>query len=244
MDSLVLCAWHCRALDAVTRTDLRIEMSFCTPSELGEPILLECIRQNRGPTQLYHCRIDTRRLADTLRGNTSVTTLGLHGRCSHEERLVLVQALAENEGLVTLSFSAAPITGEIWIALWQSAAHHPKLEENFLPQGNTWRDGTTDAQKTNRTQVMVDALHVNNVLLTIELNRVDYDEDILDSTVYPLLLANKYRPRVRVIAQEEGEHRRMLLGRALGSTSNNPSLMWMLLSGNANVGLGPIMPPE
>jgi hypothetical protein len=161
------------------------------------------------------------------------------------KKVVLVRALAENEGLVTLSFFDTTITEDIWIALWRSVARHPTLEEIVLSTyGSTWSDGTTDAQKTNRTQVMVDALHVNNVLLTIELNRVDYDEDILDSTVYPLLLANKYRPRVRVIAQEEGEHRRMLLGRALGSTSNNPSLMWMLLSGNANVGLGPIMPPE
>jgi hypothetical protein len=86
---------------------------------------------------------------------------------------------------------------------------------------------------------MVDALRVNTVLLTIELNRVDYDEDILDSTVYPLLLVNKYRPRVRAIAREEGARRRKLLGRALGSTSSNPSLIWMFLSGNANVILGP-----
>jgi hypothetical protein len=83
---LDLNACHCRALDAVTRTDLRIEMSFCTPSELGEPILLECIQQNRGPTQLFKCRIDTRGLADTLRGNSiSVTNLGLSKRCNDEE---------------------------------------------------------------------------------------------------------------------------------------------------------------
>jgi hypothetical protein len=246
MDSLVLRTCHCLAIDAaLTATDLRIHILHCAPSEPGEEILLECIRQNRGPTQLYHCQINTRRLADALQGNNSVTNLGLHGQCSDEERLVLVQALAENVGLVTLFFSAAPITGEIWIALWQSVAHHPKLEEIFLSTyGSTWSDGPTDAQKTNRTQVMVDALHVNTVLLTIELNRVDYDENILDSTVYPLLLANKYRPRVRAIAQEEGARRRKLLGRALGSTSNKPSLIWMLLSGNANVRLGPSTPPE
>jgi hypothetical protein len=244
MDSLVLRTCHCLAIDALTGTDLRIQMSNCAPSELGEHILLECIRQNRGPTQLYHCRIDTRRLADALQGNNSVTTLGLHGQCSDEERLVFVRALAENEGLVTLYFSFARITEDIWIELWQSVAHHPNLEKIVLPTfGSTWSDGPSDAQKTIRTQAMGDALHANNVLLTIELNRVDYDEDTLDSTVYPLLLANKYRPRVCAIAQEEGERRRMLLGLALGSTSNNPSLIWMLLSGNANVGLGPSTSP-
>jgi hypothetical protein len=100
-----------------------------------------------------------------------------------------------------------------------------------------------DAQKTLRMQAMVDALRVNTVLHTIDLIRIDFDEEILDSTVYPLLLANKYRPRVGAIAKEEGTLRHKLLGRALGSTSSNPSLIWMLLSGNANVRLGRT-PPE
>jgi hypothetical protein len=38
---------HCRAIDALTRTDLRIELFSCVPTESGEEILLECIRQNR-----------------------------------------------------------------------------------------------------------------------------------------------------------------------------------------------------
>jgi hypothetical protein len=62
-----------------------------------------------------------------------------------------------------------------------------------------------DAQKTLRTQVMVDVLRVNTVLHTIELRRdADFDEDILDSTVYPLRLANRYRPRVGAITEVEG----------------------------------------
>jgi hypothetical protein len=90
----------------------------------------------------------------------------------------LVQALAENEGLVTLEVDWAPITVAIWIALWRSVAHHPKLEKLVLPRymySITWRDGNTDAQKTLRMQVMVDALRVNTVLHTIELRRVDFE---------------------------------------------------------------------
>jgi hypothetical protein len=230
---------HCRAIDALTRTDLQIELVCCTPTESGEEILLECIRQNRGLTELIHCSIETRRLADSLRGNNSVTTLAPHGDCSDEERLVLVQALAENEGLVALGLSTVPITDEIWIALWRSVARHPTLEKIRLPLfWNSSSDGNTDAQKTLRMQAIVDALCVNTVLHSIELRRRDYDEDILDITVYPLLLANKYRPRIGAIAKEEGPWRRKLLGRALGSISSNPSLIWMFLSGNANVKLG------
>jgi hypothetical protein len=236
---------HCRAIDALTRTDLEIELSFCKPTELGEEILLECIRQNRGPSKLMNCDIDTRRLAGALRGNNSVTTLAPRRQCSDEERLVLVQALAENEGLVTLHLKSAPITDEIWVALWRSVAHHPKLEKLVLPQYRhiAWRDGNTDAQKTLRMQVMVDALRVNTVLHTIELNRSAFDEEVLDSTVYPLLLANRYMPRVGAITEVEGPLHHKLLGRALGSISSNPSLIWMFLSENADIRFGPT-PPE
>jgi hypothetical protein len=86
----------------------------------------------------------------------------------------------------------------------------------------------------------VDALRVNTVLYNIGLNRREFDEDILDSTAYPLLLANRYRPRVGAIAKKKGMWRRKVLGRALGSISSNPSLLWMFLLGNANVRLGPI----
>jgi hypothetical protein len=239
MSWLGLNTCHCRAIDALTRTDLEIELVACKPTELGEEILLECIRQNRGPNGLIDCRIDTRRLADALRGNNSVTTLAPRGQCSDEERLVLVRALAENDGLVTLDLSSVAITDGIWIALWRSVARHPTLENIRLPHYvSTWRNGNTDAQKTLRMQAMVNALRVNTVLHTIELNRVVFDEDILVSTVYPLLLANRYRPRIRAIAKEEGPWRRKLLGRALGSVSSKPSLIWMFLTGNANVKLG------
>jgi hypothetical protein len=237
---LVLDTCHCRAMDALTRTDLQINLIDCEPTESGETVLLESIRQNRGPTQLLQCRIDTGRLADALRGNSSVNSLSPHRHYSDQDRLVFVQALAETEGLMTLHLYLAPITDEMWIALWRSVARHPTLEKITLPEiySSTWRDGTTDVQKILRMQVMVDALRINTVLHTVELHGVDFDEEILDSTVYPLLLANRYRPRVRAIAKKKGPGRRMLLGRALGSVSSKPSLIWMFLSGNANIRLG------
>jgi hypothetical protein len=146
---------------------------------------------------------------------------------------------------VTLNLSRVPITDEVWVTLWQSVAHHPKLEKLVLSQcgSSTFGDGTTDAQRTLRMQAMVDTLHVNTVMYTIGLNRREFDENVLDSTVYPLLLANRYRPRVRAITEVEGPLRSKLLGRALGSISSNPSMIWMFLSGNANVRFGPT-PPE
>jgi hypothetical protein len=142
---------HCRAIDALARTDLEIKLSFCKPTELGEEILLECIRQNRGPTRLSECRIDTRRLADALRGNNSATTLAPCGVYSDEERLVLFQALAENEGLVTLDLSWVPMTDEMWIALWRSVAHCAPSETSetcpssiYFQISERWYNGCTE----------------------------------------------------------------------------------------------------
>jgi hypothetical protein len=139
---------HCRAMDALARTDLQIVLIECVPTESG--------RQNRGPSQLIYCRIDTRGLADALRGNSTVNSLTLRATCrvasvSDEDRLVLFQTLAENEGLVTLDLHTAPITDESWIALWRSVARHPKLETIVLPIRNsrvaTFLDQTTEAKK-------------------------------------------------------------------------------------------------
>jgi hypothetical protein len=93
-------------------------------------------------------------------------------------------------------------------------------------------------------QPMVDALCVNTVLHTIDLDRNAFDADILHSTVYPLLLANRYRPRVGAITEVEGPLRCKLLRRALASMSSNPSLIWMFLSSNANIRFGPTPPEE
>jgi hypothetical protein len=242
---LALNTSHCRAIDALTRTDLQIELVRCDLTEAGEEIILECIRQNRGPTGLSSCRIDTRRFTDALRGNNSVTYLAPHEDCSDEETIVYFQALAENEGLVTLDLCSVRITDEMWVALWRSVTRHPKLENLVLPRyGRFWRDGIMNAQKTLRMQPMVDALCVNTVLHTIDLDRNAFDADILHSTVYPLLLANRYRPRVGAITEVEGPLRCKLLRRALASMSSNPSLIWMFLSSNANIRFGPTPPEE
>jgi hypothetical protein len=77
---------------------------------------------------------------------------------------------------------------------------------------------------------MLDALRVNTVLHTIELNRREFDQEILDRTVYPLLLANRYRPCVGAITEVRGPMRCKLLGRAL---------IWLFLSENADIRFGP-----
>jgi hypothetical protein len=67
---------HCSAIDALhTSTNVGLELERCLPIEQGEEILMESIRQNRGPTKLNRCQIDIRRLADVIRGNNRVNFL-------------------------------------------------------------------------------------------------------------------------------------------------------------------------
>jgi hypothetical protein len=69
--------------------------------------------------------MDTRRLAGALRGNNSITILAPRQPCSDVEKLVLVEALAENEGIVVLVLNLAPISDEMWNTLWQSIGCAP-----------------------------------------------------------------------------------------------------------------------
>jgi hypothetical protein len=239
---------HCRAIDAIdasTDVDFELELSNCLPTEQGEIILVESIKQNRGPTKLRNCQIDTRRLAGAIRGNNRVNHLApCDENESLESRLEFYQALAENEGITRLSLGSESITDESWslgldsitdeswTALWQSASCHPKLERISISL--TYRAGS-DARKTLRTQAIVDALRINTVLLRIDMNREEFDKAILKDDVYPRLEANRYRSRVAAIAKQKGEWRRKLLGQALVSVASNPSLTWMFVSGNATV---------
>jgi hypothetical protein len=223
---------HCRAIDAIdapTNVDLELELSDCSPTEQGEIILMESMKQNRGPSKLRNCQIDTRRLADAIRGNERVNYLALYDENqSFGASLEFHQALAENEGITHLRLGFDSITDESWTALWQSVSCHPKLERISLHLS------CSDTQKTLRTQAIVDALRINTVLLRIDLSHEEFDKVILKDDMYPRLQANRYRPRVAAIAKQKGEWRRKLLGQALISVASNPNVIWMFLSSNVN----------
>jgi hypothetical protein len=239
VDSLaVLSACHCHAMGASMRTDLQIDLYlYGGGTELGMSVLLESIRQNRGPTGLNRVSLDVRRLADALRGNSRVSSFSpwVTRDTSDEDWHAFFQALAENDGLVELNLTEVFISDENGDVLWQSLSRHPKLEILFMRTPE--ERGITDAKKLRRTQAIVDALRVNTVLHTIELYREQYDLKMLDKMVLPRLLVNRYRPRVAAIAEERGTWQRKLLGRALAAVSSNLSLnpIWMMVSGNVNV---------
>jgi hypothetical protein len=157
---------HCRAIDTIdpsTNVSIDLDLNECFPSEIGEQILLESIRQNRGPTKLDCCEIGTRRLVDAMRGNNRINYLALshHEHIDNEGRVRVFQALAHNEGMTSLSICFVGHTDEEWTALWQSVSRHPKLERISLGfDGFMW-------EKTLRTQAIVDALRNNTVLFDV-----------------------------------------------------------------------------
>jgi hypothetical protein len=158
---------HCRAIDASTNVDLDLQLTLCFPTEHGEKVLMESIKQNRGPTSLFNCRFDARRLANAMRGSSRVNFLALLDveSVSTQAWAEFFQALAENEGIVFLILNFSHVHEKDWTTLWQTILRHPKLERIsfYLLQYSatgTWRD----AQKTLRSQAIVDALRVNTLL--------------------------------------------------------------------------------
>jgi hypothetical protein len=77
----------------------------------------------------------------------------------------------------------------------------------------------------------------NTVLHTINLSEYERDEKIYTELILPYLETNRYRPRVLAIKKADIQIRRPLLGRALQTKSvrNDSNILWMFLSGNADV---------
>jgi hypothetical protein len=249
----------CHALEVLDGSDLEVELIDCTASESAEQALVQSLRQNQGPTALVRCEIDTRMLADALRGNTSLgklemnsaTKFGAEISSTDEEILVLCQQLVDNRGLVELSFDRQKVTDENVSALCQSLARHPTLQKLCLC--STAQDTSvtgpglararpltiSQKRKTDRAQSVLEMFRTNTVLHTFIVDKAEFDERILEDFIQPYLKLNLHRPRIRALAANaDGALRAKLLGRALLSVNNNPTLLWMFLLGNVSTWAG------
>jgi hypothetical protein len=134
-DSKIGCLHFCGIIASALRppTDCRrleIELFYsrvyCKLYDTGATdALVEAIRHNRGPTKLERYELDTRLLADALRGNTSAKTLTL--LCSYGtvmlprilsllfiRALVHARTLVQNCGLVRLDLSNRIVNDANW----------------------------------------------------------------------------------------------------------------------------------
>jgi hypothetical protein len=230
---------HVRALDTAGRTDLQIKYDTCDFTDAGLDVLLDSLRNNRGPTKIYSHNISSRRLAGALRENRSLEELALYSDLKKEDLILeedkenneglhdLFQALKENRGLVRLAFGARFISDKNWSVLCDALGKHPTLE--CLDLWGTVGDIQDAAQKTTRMQSLLKMLQVNTMVHTIKLTPTECDMHIYTNAILPRL---KKTPQFHSVSQTRGVLRSKLLGRALYSVNDNPTLLWMFLSNN------------
>jgi hypothetical protein len=240
---------QCRALVATpTITSkgrpLEIELFYCNLYGAGATdALVEAIRHNRGPTKLERCEIDTRLLADALRGNTSVKALTLRSSYGNAAKdlvaiRALVQGLVQNCGLVRLDLSNRVVNDANWKALCMSLKTHPTLEVLGLRTTTSSTDRQARDFKTTRKNRMLDLeemLKVNTLIHTIELGSNECDESLLQHFIRPRLKRNLYLPRLSAMKNGDSLLRAKLLRRALESKQESPDALWMFISQNKDI---------
>jgi hypothetical protein len=234
---------QCLALATMSRLDVELNLNCCYLSDDASGAFVECLQSDRGPIQLFRCKINNQILSSALAGNSRVTKLRLdiyRTPTDDAGKGVLFRALANNRGLVDLDLRSQPIIGENWTVLCESLKAHSTLTSLDLrdtnPKLRTTRNELTEDQKAHRTRVLAEMMKVNTVLHTIELSDVERDEKIYTQEVLPHLQINLYRTRVLAISKADISLRRPLLGRALQNkfVRNDSNRLWMFLSGNAD----------
>jgi hypothetical protein len=246
LDDVILNAEQIHALATESQTDMDIILKDC--KLLGDPdchaAFVECLRRDGGPIQLDGSKIDCHVLAAALEGNSRVTRLNLKRATSDAGKGVMFRSLAENKGLVELDLNNCFTSDENWTILCQSLQGHPTLTilnlRGTCPRAHIGiRIVLPNEQKAQRTRVLAAMVEDNRVLHTIRLHEEERDEQIYWESILPHLEMNHYRPRVVAITRENSQlFRRAVLGRAAlqtNSVKGNSNLLWMFLSGNADV---------
>jgi hypothetical protein len=233
-----------RALTTMSRLDVELDIRKCRLAYDAAGAFAECLRGDGGPVKLNRCIIGSQTIASALTGKSRVTKLWLY----HDHRVsdnagmaVLFRALASNKGLVDLDIQNQPINDENWTILCESLQAHPTLTSLDLRYTRT-RHPTGGlravlSDKAHRTRVVADMMQNNTVLHTIDLYDDERDDQIYEEMIHPYLETNRYRPRIHAIKKADISIRRPLLGLALQTVSvrNSSNLLWMFLSGNADV---------
>jgi hypothetical protein len=247
LSNMALNEEHIRALATVSHRagSMDIILDKCSLEDDVEcrNAFVQCLVRNRGPTQLYRCRIECPILAAALTGNSCVSRLKLGFNIAGFHKEALVRALVHNCGLVQLDLAAHAMSNEHWTIMCQSLQTHPALTDldlrmtGPLIHGTANRARLSDEQKAHRTGLLADMVKANTVLYTIRLDHDERDNQIYVNTILPHLETNLYRPRVHAIKKAESRVRRPLLGRALQTKSvrQKPNLLWMLLSENPDI---------
>lgn len=230
--SVSLEKYHCEALATVSRTDCEVLLRFCRFKGAGMEAFVECVRRNRGPTEMKDCFLDYVSFAEALRGNTRVKKFSGPG-FSCEEMDAFTAALAENKGLVKVFlWYEQQCTGENWTLFCNMVRSNTTLQEiSLIGFGAVM----LDELKRVRTTQFADALHFNSVLQEVNLRYGEYDKTIFQERIVPRLEMNKtqFEEQRKTLRKVHCPLlKAKLLARALYTVKNNHDLALQILTEN------------
>jgi hypothetical protein len=167
-----------------------------------------------------------------LFGNKSAKRLSFKmGQLSEDNIHSLARALPTNHGIVQLSFQNLEVTDETWILLFRSLSTYPRIEVVALGKG--WLRLSAESM-TTRMHTILEILHLNTVVHTIELPDAFETEELYQNSILPRLEMNRscFEVQPRTVKRGDPCIRPQLLGRALHVVRHNPNLVFRFILEN------------
>jgi hypothetical protein len=220
------------------RTDLEVKLFYCTLEPVdAEDTFIEWFRNNQVVTEIDCCHIGGHILS-ALSGNNSVKKLiiDMGIRKFGEGKLCsLLGALPGNMGIEHLTIFDFEISHKTWILLFRSLSTHPRIK--LLSLRHKWFTVPTllsAASKTARMKAVIQMLHINTVVHTIDLVDHFRDEEMYQNFILPRLEMNRscFAVQRQAMKRADPSIRPQLLGRALHVVRYNPNLLFQFLSEN------------
>jgi hypothetical protein len=227
--------------DWPARPNLVISLHSCKVLDSAAGTFLQCLRNNRGPTDLIECEIEPALVAEALRGSRRLKRLSLV-QLDESEFHTIAQALIVNQSLQELDLSVVPITDDNWSTLCGALRAHPTLEMLDISSTVETSDDESfvdiyDESKAHRMRAVAAMLWSNTVLREIILSEDEFDEQIYQDLVEPRLEMNRngFEEQQRALKTAPLILRPKLLLRAVTVVRYNPRLVWQFLSENVQL---------
>jgi hypothetical protein len=223
---------HCRALETLQRTDLKIKLSGCTIKPEGDAFI-EWFRNNKVVTELDHCYMDSS-IISALSGNNSVKDLAIDTKAckfGEEKMLSLCQALPGNMGIECLTIIDAELSDETCRLIFRSLAMHPRIKSLYIDRNyvrySAESDGTT-------MKAIIQMLHLNTVVESMRFFHPSNNGEVYQNSILPRLEMNRscFEVQRQAVKRADPSIRPQLLGRALHAVRYNANLVFRFLSEN------------
>lgn len=257
MDSFTLSTELCSVLATLeTSSAIVIELSKCRfRSDTAARCLAESLRNlNTGPKFRWtQCDVDFRHLINALVGDSRLISLKLSREScaffgppeclSDTELAIIFKALGKNQGLLELDLSSQPVSDALWVILSQSLTKHTTLQVLNLTATQHWKAScghpfaTTESKglRPAGLQAVNTILQSNTDLHTVHLSSLSVlDREFFHCAIRPRLRFNKCRRRLHLVQRAHISIRQQVLGRALGTFADDPNLVWLFVSNNAD----------